>query len=264
MAIKYWKLSGGPALSDKSESESDLGIRMKKPVMRFVLRPAWWLLRVIASRLFIIAFMLGLLIASHTLSFVASATMAALSTASRFVSSQPFTPHAVATLQTQNDQLRNEVAAQRRANDQLRNDATAQRRIVNTKMQRIRTRTRQTALSNLAAMGGEALPVVGIGVIVAATAYELNMSCENMRDLYELQIELDPSLANPADRDMVCGLQVPTRDELWQSIKASPGAAWDKAVGAAEGTADWARSLERPDFSGAWQWVGSSVGGLFD
>lgn len=223
---------------------------MKVFVSRFVLNPTWWLLKVIASRLFIIVFMLGLLIASHTLSYVASATMAALSTASRFVSSQPFTPRAVATLQIQNDQLRNETAAQRR--------------IVNTKMQRIRSRTQQTALSNLAAMGGEALPVVGIGVIVAATAYELNMSCENMRDLYELQIELDPSQANPADRDMVCGLQVPTRDELWQSIKASPGSAWDKAVGAAEGTADWARSLERPDFGGAWQRSITYVGRLFD
>lgn len=264
MATKYRKLSSGSALSSKTESEGDIGIRTKKPFMRFVLRPAWWLLRVVASRLFIIAFMLGLLIASHTLSFVASATMAALSTASRFVSSQPFTPHAVATLQTENDQLRNEAAAQRRANDQLRNDAAAQRRIVNAKMQRIRTRTRQTALSNLAAMGGEALPVVGIGVIVAATAYELNMSCENMRDLYELQIELDPSQANPVDRDTICGLQVPTRDELWQSIKASPGAAWDKAVGAAEGTADWARSLERPDFGGAWQRFINFVGVLLD
>lgn len=113
-------------------------------------------------------------------------------------------------------------------------------------------------------MGGEALPVVGIGVIVAATAYELNMSCENMRDLYELQIELDPSQANPADRDMVCGLQVPTRGELWQSIKASPDAAWDKAVGAAEGTADWARSLERPDFGRAWLRVMTYVGSFFE
>jgi cell division protein FtsB len=232
--------------------------------MRFVIRATFWLFRALASRIVIVVFMLGLLIASHTVSFVASATMAALTTASRLVTSQPFRPYGVAALQAQNDQLRNEAAAQRRANDRLRNEAAAQRRAVNTKIQRIRTRTRQTALSNFAAMGGEALPVIGIGVIVAATAYELNMSCENMRDLYELQIELDPSFANSEDRDMVCGLQVPTRDELWQSIKASPGAVWDKAVGTAVETAEWARSLERPDFGAAWNRFVAYLSSWFD
>ena len=96
-------------------------------IVRFVLRPSWWLLRKMASRVFIVVFMLGLLIVSHTVSLIASATMATLSTASRFVSSQPFTPRSVAGLQTQNDQLRNQAATQRRA--------------VNTNLQRVRTRT---------------------------------------------------------------------------------------------------------------------------
>ena len=85
-----------------------------------------------------------------------------------------------------------------------------------------------------------------------------------MSDLYDLQVEIDPTQANPTDRDMVCGLQVPTKDELWSSIKTAPGAVWDRAVGAAEGTADWAVSLERPDFGGGWQRAVNTVGDWFN
>ena len=219
-------------------------------ILGFVGKSTFWLLKVIATRIMIIILMLGLLIASHTISFVAHATMTTLSAASRFVSSQPFRPKSVAGLTTQNNQLRTRAATQKR--------------IVNTNLERIRTRTQRTAIANIASVGGEALPFVGIGIIVGATAYEVKMSCDNMHDLYEMQIEIDPTQARTEDRDMVCGLQVPTKEELWQSIKSSPGAAWDSALEAAEGTADWASSLERPDFGGVWQRAIDAIGGWFD
>lgn len=223
---------------------------MNKKVLGFLAKLTWWLVRVIASRVFIIILMLGLLIASHTISFVAQATMATLSAASRFVSFQAFEPKSVAGLRNQNAQLRNRAATQQR--------------ILNANLQSVRTRTQRTAIANIASAGGEALPFVGIGIIAGATVYEVKMSCDNMHDLYEMQVAVDPTRANTEDRDMVCGLQVPTKDELWQSIKTTPGAAWDGAVDAAEGTADWANSLERPDFGGTWESAVNAIGGWFD
>lgn len=223
---------------------------MSKKILTFCAKPIWWLLRVIASRVFIIIFMLGLLIASHTVSIVAHATLTTLSVASRFVSSQAFQPKSIAGLRNQNAQLRNRAATQQR--------------VVNANLQRVRTRTQRTAIANIASAGGEALPFVGIGVIAGATVYEVKMSCDNMHDLYEMQVAIDPTQASIEGRDMVCGLQVPTKNELWQSIKTAPGAAWDGAVDAAEGTADWASSLERPDFGGTWESAINAIGRWFD
>jgi hypothetical protein len=90
----------------------------------------------------------------------------------------------------------------------------------------------------LAAARGEALPFVGVKVIAAATGYEFNLACETMRNFYDLQMEIDPAQAKPVVRNMACGLQVPTRDELWSSIKTAADPLWGRAVGAAEGTVD--------------------------
>lgn len=205
--------------------------------------------RALFSRLFIFIFMLGLFIASHTLSFVADLTFNALRTASQLVTSQPFSPKSPATLQAENRELK------RRSN--------AQRRLASQNLRRVQERVRRTTLANIAATGGEALPFFGVGIIAGATAYEVKSGCDTMNDLYELQREIDPSQANAEDRDRICGLQVPTSDELWASIKSAPGDAWDTAVQAAEGTADWAKSLERPDFGPAWRRIVNEVSNWF-
>ena len=120
---------------------------------------------------------------------------------------------------------------------------------------RMSVRTRRVANANVAATTGEAIPFWGVAIIVAATGYELKSSCDTMHDLYEMQVLIDPSSAIPEDRDQVCGLQVPTKDEIWSAIKASPSAAWETTTSAASGTVDWAKDLEMPDFGGVTEWV---------
>lgn len=119
----------------------------------------------------------------------------------------------------------------------------------------LRTRTATTATANAAATFGESIPFYGIGVIVAATSFEIAMACEDMKDLYELQIALDPESAVPEDRDKVCGLQVPTRQEIWETIKTSPAAAWNLAGDALNSAGAKVSDLSMPDFSGAWSHV---------
>lgn len=207
-------------------------------------------LRILFSRLFILLFMISLFIASHTVSFVADLTTKALATATDYVAPNRANLKSSAALQAENRDLKQRAETQRQA--------------ANRNLRRMRQRIRTTTLANVAAVGGEALPYFGIGIIVGATAYEVKEACATMSDIYELQLALDPEEAQPDDRDAVCGLQVPTREELWEGIKNTPGAAWDTAVASARGTADWAGNLERPDFGGAWQSLVAGVASWFE
>lgn len=68
----------------------------------------------------------------------------------------------------------------------------------------IRRRTVRTANANLAATLGESIPFYGIGVVVAATSFEIAMSCKDMNDLYELIV-----LKNSA-----CGSRRPNSENI--------------------------------------------------
>lgn len=115
---------------------------------------------------------------------------------------------------------------------------------------RLARRAARGAGRSLASTAGEAIPVVGIGVIAAATAWELHDSCEMMKEVRALDVALNPDRAIPPEATEVCGMKAPTRAEIWSAVAASPGAAWDEA-----------RSLygDLPslDLGGAW---GASLG----
>jgi hypothetical protein len=81
----------------------------------------------------------------------------------------------------------------------------------------------------VAATFGESIPVIGVGVVVAATAWELKDACDTMKDLHELEVALDPAKAKDASVQEVCGLRVPSKEEIWEKVKSSPGAAWQMA-----------------------------------
>ena len=91
---------------------------------------------------------------------------------------------------------------------------------------RISKRTAAGASRNLAATFGEAWPLAGTAVIVAATAMELHDACVIMRDLHELEVAFNPELAFAPEAQAVCGMKVPTKQELWEALRASPSAAW--------------------------------------
>lgn len=94
----------------------------------------------------------------------------------------------------------------------------------------VRGRINRVAQTNLSSVFGESIPVYGIGIVVGATSLELAAACANMNDLYDLQVALDPESAVPDDRDEVCGLQVPTRAEIWAALQAAPGEIWNSST----------------------------------
>lgn len=118
---------------------------------------------------------------------------------------------------------------------------------------KVGTRTRRAAAVNLGSLAGEAIPFYGIGIIIGATTYELRSACENMRDLHELSVAVFPENAIAEDRDAVCGMEVPTRDEIWSIIVSSPQLAWNAATDAIGDAGQAIAELKMPDFGLAWQ-----------
>ncbi|WP_415391788.1 hypothetical protein [Paracoccus sp. SJTW-4] len=131
----------------------------------------------------------------------------------------------------------------------------AAREAVKDTAERVARRTTFATSRNLASMAGEALPMIGVGVIVAATAWELSDACALMGEMRELDAAFNPN--DPVTDDEICGMKPPTRAELWASIKASPGAAWDTARGMYD-------SLPEVSFSGTYASTVAYLAGRWD
>lgn len=94
---------------------------------------------------------------------------------------------------------------------------------------RVASRVKRVLNADIAAMAGEAVPYVGVAVIVGATTYDLQQSCELAHDLYELDVAFNPEHAIN-DAGEICGMRVPTPAEIWRSAKMAPGAAIEAAI----------------------------------
>lgn len=125
--------------------------------------------------------------------------------------------------------------------------------VVGETIDRVQKRTAKVAVSNVGSMAGEGIPLWGIAVIVGATSYEVYSSCETMKDLQELSSALSPGESDDAEVQRVCGLRVPTKEEVLATVKSSPGKAWAAA-------SMYISDLPRPDFSGAWTKATSKLG----
>lgn len=158
-----------------------------------------------------------------------------------------------------------EVEALQRVIDVSREEFANVRNRVSGIAQRTLLRTAQGATAGLAVSTGEAIPFYGVGIIVAATTYDLALSCLTMRDMNELNLAL--GIADDDQETLrVCGLAVPTRDELWQGLVTSPELAWRKSTDGLSALGELISHTELPqfpvylipelpdpDFGGVWQ-----------
>jgi len=68
-------------------------------------------------------------------------------------------------------------------------------------------------------MAGEAIPYVGAAVVVSATLYEMSETCGMMTDMHEFTSAM--KVDRQIDENIVCGLDVPSLDELVEKVKGS-------------------------------------------
>lgn len=94
---------------------------------------------------------------------------------------------------------------------------------------RVAKRTLRGTTRTAASVFGESIPFVGVAVVVGVAGWELKDACDNLKDLHALDLALNPDGAIQSDVDEVCGLKVPSKEEVWAFVKASPGDAWDAA-----------------------------------
>lgn len=130
----------------------------------------------------------------------------------------------------------------------------------------VRGRTKKVAAANVASMAGEAIPFVGAAVIVASVTYELKNSCDTMKDIAEIAAQIDPTYDADDETGLVCGMGIPSAQEVLAAVKSSPQAAWAAAQGAYGGTVstipDW-QQLTAGSHA-AWSWLldtGAATGG---
>ncbi len=120
---------------------------------------------------------------------------------------------------------------------------------------RVTRRVTRSSAQNIGSMAGESIPFWGIAIVVAATSWELADSCNLMTDLYELDVAMNPE--NAIDTTEVCGLRVPTKEELWAQVRKSPGAIWGEMKGMYTGLAEFeVGDAIRSSWTGSRDWVG--------
>ena len=106
---------------------------------------------------------------------------------------------------------------------------------------RLSRRTATAATRSAGSVVAEAIPFAGIAVIVGVTAWELKDSCATMNDLHQLNVAFNPDAARDPEVTEVCGLEVPSKDKVWQSVKSSPGKAWETAKAHVPDLPEWQR-----------------------
>ena len=153
------------------------------------------------------------------------------------------------TLTQQSDELKNlrsrnvDLASQNarlRADLEIsyRGERVLYREAVSDTMDRVGPRMVHMMQRNIASIPGEALPFIGIAVVVAATTWEWRDTCDTMEDLHELDVALNPDRA--IESGEVCGMRVPTAAEVRDKVFASPGVVWEEMK---------AQYNDLPDFS---------------
>jgi predicted phosphatase len=86
---------------------------------------------------------------------------------------------------------------------------------------RVARRTAFGATRSASMAFSQAIPWIGTAVIATITAAELKDACDTMYDLHALDIALDPMSADESEKTRVCGLPVPTFEELWAATKST-------------------------------------------
>lgn len=122
---------------------------------------------------------------------------------------------------------------------------------------RISRRAVVTSSREVGAMAGEAMPYIGVAVIVGVTALELKDLCDTLKDMSELKRSMSLESSIGEDENTVCSIEPPTRQELWETAKASPEEAWSAARDAVP-TLQELKDIEMPNIEWDKTWATAS------
>jgi hypothetical protein len=94
---------------------------------------------------------------------------------------------------------------------------------------RLVARTAINATRNSSSIFAEAIPYVGVAVVLGVTALDLHDACETLKDMNELGNVFDHA---PEDESKVCGIKVPSKADVIAKAKSSWKATYETAANA--------------------------------
>jgi len=118
---------------------------------------------------------------------------------------------------------------------------------------RIASRTAVRGLRDVGTLPAQSIPYYGAGVVLSVTAWDMVDACLTMKDLQAISSALNEDEELNAEVDKVCGLEVPTQEELLLSIKQSPSKAVESAQEYLSGMEPIDFDVESIDFDGIWK-----------
>jgi hypothetical protein len=87
----------------------------------------------------------------------------------------------------------------------------------------------------VSSVAGEAIPFIGTAIIVGVTALDIRDACATMEDVNALNSAFGHEME---DQNKVCGMHVPSREQVLAQIKANWKTAYQSAVDAVTSAGD--------------------------
>ena len=112
------------------------------------------------------------------------------------------------------------------ANGALKRTAQIKAGVVMKTTKRLALRTVTNAARNVSSVFAEAIPVVGTGIMLGVTAWDVIDACETIKDINELNGVFEHP---QEDSSKVCGIKVPTQQEVLSSVQGNAKAIYQSA-----------------------------------
>jgi hypothetical protein len=100
---------------------------------------------------------------------------------------------------------------------------------------KITKRTIRNVSVNATSVVGEVVPFAGAAIVVGVTLMDIHDGCETMKDMDEMMATFGID-NDEGGSDKVCGLSIPSKEEIMLSMRKGAKSNWDKSVDAIGGT----------------------------
>ena len=115
------------------------------------------------------------------------------------------------------------------ANGALKRTSEARAAAVMKASKRLAIRSATNVSRNVSSVFAEAIPIVGTGIMLGVTAWDVHDACETLKDINELNSAFDHP---QEDQTRVCGMKVPTMGEVMIQVKTNATAVYQSTAAA--------------------------------
>jgi len=85
------------------------------------------------------------------------------------------------------------------------------------------------AARNLASMPAQRLPWLGLATMIGVTGWDIHDACATTNELDMLNKAINPEKPIDLEVEKICGIEIPTSEEILEAAKTSPKNVWDQA-----------------------------------